>query len=409
MTEETAEKRMYLNGKRWWLRMRDPAGGYTRRSTGTEHVKLANRIARMTESLYDERSHRDLYSAALVGTVTLPELYDAYAAGNMDRLRTDLERKAVLDPDIEPFVDAWHNLDLKVRTLTEQSRLNYVRQVRALIPEGIPYPCSKFSEDNVKKVLMALDVTDSTRRRYLAAWQLFCRFLRRRLPGVSDPFEHVKEWAPDNAGARSNFWTHGQVLNVLNRMHGDARRAMALTFGSGMELGALLAMTHGDVLGDRMVIAHGTKNEHRRDRTIFVDRWAHDIFMSGLNMLATTEAPLFSISEAELRKQFYTAQVEAGFIKEPELSPNGKKLWHSVNPHTIHDARHTFAITRMLGLDGEPKRTMKFVSLQLGHASEQMLQQVYARVNGENRLAVMQAEIAQDLQNDHKEKLTLSV
>jgi len=401
MADIVPEKRVFRNGNRWWLRLKTAEPGvYARRSTGTSDLTLANRMSRMVTILEESRPNRDLLAAMTAGDLPVATLYDAFAEGNLEALRVTREREKAIDPDIEPYVQLWKANDLEKRKLDAESRASYIRQVRALVPEGIPFPCSRLNEDKIRAVVSELPVSDSTRRRYLAAWMLFCRFVRRRVPGISDPFEYMDEWAPKNAEPRSTFWNHATKLEVLSHMEGDEKRAMALTLGSGMELVALLAMRGRDVLGERMVVAHGTKSEFRRDRTIYVDAWAWGILHGG-PMARFAEGKLFpELTENRLRTAFYEAQVKAGLVAEPPRSRNGKKLWKSVGVHTIHDARHTYALTRLLGADNEPKRSMKFVSMQLGHANEQMVQLVYARVSAKNRLAVMQAEIEQDDQTE---------
>jgi len=150
----------------------------------------------------------------------------------------------------------------------------------------------------------------------------------------------------------------------------------------------------------RTLVAPGTKNATRRDRTIICDAWAGRIFDPPFGF---PTAPVFHLTDNELRTAFYEAQVAAGLIAEPPRSANGKKLWEQVRPHRIHDARHTYAITRLLGTDGEPKRTMKFIAHQLGHADETMLSRVYAKANVEARHDLALAEIAMD------EKVTLEI
>jgi hypothetical protein len=75
---------------------------------------------------------------------------------------------------------------------------------------------------------------------------------------------------------------------------------------------------------------------------------------------------------AALREIFYRAQVSAGLCEEPPLSEKGYPLWDSVDVHTIHDCRHSFAIYRALGLDGEQVRDNNHIAEQLGHANEVM-------------------------------------
>jgi len=405
---EQKARRLFKNGNRWWLRMTTSVPGeYKRISTGTAELKIANRIAHMVESFQAERTHRDLLAHVTAGRATLMQLYDAHATGTLDALRSDITRAERVDPDIEPFVSRWENEHLRGRSIAPATVLDYVRQVRELVPAGKTFPASRWTEETIKAALLNLEVSDSTKRRYAAAWQLFSRYVRRRVGvTVADPFEYQKEWMPKNGTSRTTFWTHRQARTVLDYTDGLRRSALALMFGTGMELAAIRNLQYDHLIGERTLVAPGTKNAHRRDRTIICDAWAWTIFKGSLGMYkhGFPGGRIFSeMTDNELRNAFYDAQVAAGIINEPPRSSNGKKLWAVVKPHRLHDARHTYAITRLLGTDGEPQRTMKFISHQLGHADETMLSRVYAKANVEARHDLALAEIAMD------EKVTLEI
>ena len=55
--------------------------------------------------------------------------------------------------------------------------------------------------------------------------------------------------------------------------------------------------------------------------------------------------------------------------------------------HTLHDCRHTYAVVRLTGQDGEPRADLQTIADQLGHADLQMISRVYAR----HRSAAQQA------------------
>src|SRR5581483_5758831 len=257
---------------------------------------------------------------------------------------------------------------------------------------------SQFTEATLKAKLLELPQAASTRRNYLVAWRLFYKYLRRQVPNLPNPFEYAEEWAPDAPSPRSTYWEHSTVRQVLDRMSGEARIAMTLIFGSGMELGAALAMTGADVgrvdAATRrcMVIAHGTKNSSRTDRTIFVDAWATPVVQEHARLLLPS-APLWrSLTGDSLRDAFYAAQVASGLVLEPPRSATtAAKLWGEVRGlHTIHDARHTFCVNRLLGLDGESRESIKYCSMQLGHADEQMVMRIYSKANLAERLRLIE-------------------
>ena len=59
-------------------------------------------------------------------------------------------------------------------------REKYVVQVRKLIPEGVPFPLSKFRRRTIAEFLPGLEVSDPTRNRYKAALSQSARFLIER-------------------------------------------------------------------------------------------------------------------------------------------------------------------------------------------------------------------------------------
>jgi integrase len=399
---ETRERGLYKNGNLWWIRVRGPISRVRKpRSTGYAELRDANRVARKLEEFAENRQQWEWLELVVTGGVELRQVYDHAAAGTLHALRAELEQAATvaLDEDVEPWVSTWETEHLALQSISAGQKADYVRQVRALIPEGVPFPRSAFTEDKIKSTLLSrkdtrtgLPISSSTRRRYLVAWELFYRYAKKRVPLTVNPFEDVEEWRPSNGSPRSTFWDHDTRVGVVERMtNPEARAAIALTLGSGIELTALQSLTHADVGADkeRTVVAHGTKNGHREDRTVFVDKWAWKEFQA-FRPLGMPRAKVFRLSEAEIRQNFYEAQVAQGLIAEPETSGSYKKLWKAVKPHTIHDARHTYVVNRLLGLDGEPKQDLKYCATQLGHADEQMVMKIYGKANIRERLRLIE-------------------
>jgi site-specific recombinase XerC len=328
---ETRERGLYKNGNLWWVRVRGPISRVVRpRSTGYAELRDANRVARKLEELADERTQWEWLEKVVAGEVELRRVYDHAAAGTLHVLRDELVRKTehISDADVEPWVSTWETEHLALQSISAGQKADYVRQVRALIPEGVPFPRSAFTEDKIKSTLLSrkdtrtgLPISSSTRRRYLVAWELFYRYARKRVPLTVNPFEDVEEWRPANGSPRSTFWDHDTRIAVLDRMSGEPRAAMALVLGTGIELAALQALTHADVGSEkeRTIVAHGGKNQHRENRTVFVDKWAWKALKKWLP-LGTPNAPVFTLSEADLREAFYEAQVAQGLIAEPETS-----------------------------------------------------------------------------------------
>ena len=399
---------LYKNGALWWYRVLGQP-----RSTGTADLPHANRIAAMVGELIDGNGQAREWLDRLVSRdITLAQLYIHRTAGTLHELKKVLATKALADadPDLDPVVQSWITTHVPTLDIGERQRAEYARQVRALIPEGTRFPASQFTEDTVKATLHGLTeprsgapLSGSTMRRYAVAWKLFYKFARKRVPFTVNPFDDP-DWLPANGSPRSTWWDHDTVMQVLGTMYGEACVAMTLVFGTGIELGALLGMEGRHVNQDRTLVAPGTKNEHREGRTIFVDTWAWPMVKTHAGMRGKRDK-MFSLGEKELREAFYRAQVTCGLIAAPPISAtSGKRLWGQVDPHTIHDARHSYCINRLLGLDGEPRQSAKYCSMQLGHADEAMVLKIYSKANLDQRLRLI--ELAEARNNTPKEVAT---
>lgn len=389
----TRDTKIFLNGNRYWVRL--PVSGPAPRrrprvSTGTSDLRMARRVASMIDEMSETPAGMAWLARVSAGDTTLAVLYDHRSRGNLDALATLLTPEA----DLEPLVGRWIDEHLATRSVGAQLKLDYARQIRAFIPEGKPFPASDFNEDVLKEILHSLvdarsgePLSGSTKRRYVAPLRLFYRYARKRV-AMSTPFDEP-DWLPDNNPARTTYWDHETVLRVLGHMTGRARDAMTLIFGTGMELGALLALTPAHTAGrGRIIVVPGTKNEARRDRMVFIDRWAYDA-LYGARLVFD-----FAPDGGDLRDAFYEAQVAAGVIAAPERSASGKKLWSRVKPHTIHDARHSYCYNRILGLDGESRQTLKFCAHQLGHTTEQMVMTIYSKCNMDERIRQLEVSEA---------------
>lgn len=391
---------LFRNGNLWWVRVRGPQSrDEKRRSTGTDDVRVANKIVGMIDELAaDRKKGWEWLERVVSGDVALIDVYNHRVSSTLDELRASLDntRKNAADEDLREWVKRWIADVLPKRVtkrggpLSERQRADYERQIRALIPTGEPTLCSELSEDYVSTALGKLDTKPNTSRNYLSAWRLFVRWARRKgAPIPGDPFEYAAEWAPGPSKPRNKVWSHTQRLAVLAEMSGPAKAAAALALGSGMELSAILRLRGKDVSHDdsRTVFADGSKTDYR-SRHVTVDEWAWKIFVEHAPH-AVGSARAFPWSEATkgaaLRETFYRAQVRAGLCEEPPKSEKGYWLWESVDVHTIHDCRHTYAVCRGLGLDGEQAQVSEYLASQLGHANEVMVQRVYKNLSPARR------------------------
>jgi hypothetical protein len=418
------EQGLYLNGKRWWVRsVRSPLTGVVRPlSTGTDDLSRANTVARAVRGLTENRNLWPWLDLAVKGEVSLDTLTTHFSASTLHQLRA--ERDAVTatqdasaaDPDIEPWVKRWDEEHQSVRVatgaITQERRELALRYVRAFIPEGVPFRRSQFSEEEIKRRMAALrnpknglPLAGATLRKYVDALQLFYKFVRKphRAAITVNPFDDA-DWVPANSDPRAVAWELTQAEATLDHIDdAEAKAFCALALGAGVELGGILALKGRDVgpgggESGRWVTVHATtkgKNTSREQRKVFVRKWAWDRFIGYARSIAPTASLWVKIKPVnrgrDVRDVFYKAQMAAGLIDAPPVNKaTGKRLWKSVNPHHIHDARHTYINITALGLDGERRLSPKEQSHNLGHADETMVIKIYGKLGLEQRVRLIE-------------------
>jgi integrase len=396
------ERGLYKNGRLWWKRtVRAPLLGTTRSlSTGTADLRRANAISRLIDMFMDDarHEHHEWLSRAVRGEVSLEDIYLHHAAGELHMFKLQLE--AAKEPDLDLLAGQWITTHLPTLDIGARSKTEYARHIRYFIPEGRVMPTSELTSDYVQTKLAGVTgarhdrnvaANSSTRRQYLSSLRQFLRWVRRKLPRLPDPLAGVV--TPKKAPSRMTYHEYPKVRAVLDRVeNAEHRAALALLYGSGMEMVALEAMRgeHVGTPAERTVVAMGTKNAHRESRTIFVDQWAWAIFYEHART-KLPKAPLWTFSSWELRNAFYQAQVAAGLVEKPARTADGNLNWSAVKPHTLHDCRHSYYINRALGLDGEPARDTSYLSAQLGHADDTTGLRIYKKLNIAERLRLSQA------------------
>lgn len=423
---------------KWWIAgVRSPIDSTLTKhlSAGTDDLALANKVLLLVRNWCSNGSEkqREWIDRALRDpkAVKLIDLYNAAHRGELETFGGRLKAASVaaLDSDLSIVVDDWIEKDLgtraDVRAFTKEC---YIKQVRYFIPEGQRLPKTKFTEQYVRDMLKAMTgargdktkkVKGGTQRNYIVGLSQFVRYALRNGVLTVDPLAFAggkHGWAAKRR-ARSTYHEYPRVREIIKRVWDrEAHAALALIFGSGIELGGLLVqkrMHIGETLPDGRgtIVVPGQdsaldrsdrKNaDYRSERTIFVDAWAWKIvkpYVDSLNKLG--RAPLWTWKPTtkgkQLRDKFYRAQVAAGFIEEPALTGKGNPMWDAVQPHTLHDARHSYCINRSLGLDGEPARSAGFCASQLGHGSEQMVIMIYKKAKIEDRVRTLQLAAAME-------------
>lgn len=424
---------LYKNGSRWWIRLvRSPISGVSKAlSTGTEDIALAALVRDEVRSMCEgSEKQREWIDRAVSGEVKLLDLYNRAKRGELTELGEQLKAAKTQknEVDLDQVVTDWVEKDLNTREdCKDFTKECYEKQVRYFIPAGTRFPRAKLTEQYVRDMLKALkgaaadktrNASGGTKRNYLVGLQQFVAYALRKEVLTVDPLRFAfgkHGWAPKRR-ARSVYHEYPRVRQIIAKVNDtEAHAALAMIFGSGIELGGLLdqkAMHIGDTLPDGRgkIIVPGQdsslsggdrKNDFRSERTIIVDKWAWEIvlpYVKSLRKLPKTQ--LWSWKKTtkgkRLRDIFYRAQIAAGFIEEPERTAKGNMKWNTVQPHTLHDARHSYCINRSLGLDGEPPRSAGFCSRQLGHASEQMVISIYKKAGIEDQVRTLEMKAAME-------------
>jgi len=346
--------------------------GRVKISTGTAHRPTAVAMDRMLADLGPKgRRAWDLLDRVVAGSLELAILFDAYAHNDLDGLRRRID-----DVDLEPHVAGWSAwLRDRVRPAT---RAHYVTRLRTLLPAGETFLRSSLLGAAVAQWLatrtalvakrpparvgsrrradpVPRPVSASTKRTYLAAAQSFARYLVEVGQLASNPLRDVA--APRPAAPRCQFLELPDVVRVVANAPKPFGAILALAYGAGIEISAILALIESDIdVQSREVRARGTK-AWTRDRIARVADWAWPV----------VEAHLATVTPGErlFRGIHRWAAGDAHRERCRVLDLAGYRL---------HDSRHHWAV-RMVRA-GMP---LELVARQLGHRDVVMVARVYGR------------------------------
>jgi len=359
-------------GQRTWLVIVPTRTGRTKRSTGTTHRPTARAMEHMLEVLGPRAARAwDLLDRIADGSLALPVLFDAYTRNDLDGLRARLT-----DVDLTTHIPGWTDwLADRVKSTTAD---HYLAHLWTLMPEGEPYWRSALTPPAVARWLAtrraltqkrrpsatasrraadppARPVSGSTKRRYLAAVQSFARYLVELQVLVTNPVRDVRPPPPNPP--RCQFLELPEVLQLVESAAPPYQALLALAYGAGLEVSAMLALAHRDVEpAHRQIRARGTK-AWTRDRVVRVADWAWPHVAAHLATLGAADRLFAGIDRWEA-SSYHRARLAA--LELPPLR--------------LHDARHHWAV-RMIRA-GAP---LELVARQLGHRDVTMVAKVYGR------------------------------
>lgn len=348
----------------WWVTLTDRAGEYRRLTSGTHDRATADDMETCLKSI-SRRGSRDwdLVEALVAKQITLPELYDYWKAGMLDTLRAKLS-----DVDLAPLVDQWE-ADAR-RTLKAETARKYIGQVLWLCPRGAhgirqPVLRSSLTSAALSRKLAQVRASNTNRRRHGQAWIHLCKFLKERGAFERSPMLDVT-LPPSNKVNRQRIDRFRDVLRYVEAMPAGVHRALAaVREGAGLEISAALAMRRSDIVDEenRIVWAHGDKNEHR-DRQVIIERWAWKKFASYVKAGGfLPDALLFPVTDEQHRDVHNETCAE--------LRARGFDI---PNRYTPHCCRNTFAVRNIKrGVD------LWVVANNLGHADTTTVQKLYGK------------------------------
>lgn len=347
----------FLRGNVWWARVPRIGGDSVSRSlgvTGKENRDVADNLGEFLAWLR-KRQEAWLLDQIAGNKTTVPLAYRAWVANRLPEFIAEL-RDGIKDVDVEPFVAKWvRELERRKRPNAD-TRAKYAKQVRAFIPEGVPFPRSKFTKQAVRDFLGGLEIGQPNR--YRAALSSFAKFLvfEDVLPlNVVQQVPMAKEAEP-----RTLHLDQEQARRLLDALPAPYKALHALMLATGMEWSAAVAVRPEDI-GDRQVYAAGTKRQHRRRTVGVYDRWlwAWDVFL------------------AEAKPGLLTAgRIFAGVDQDKSHRALKRALALAALDHdyTTHDHRHTWAVQAI-----RDRLPLPMIAHNLGHRDSSMLLKVYGR------------------------------
>ncbi|HXU02139.1 MAG TPA: site-specific integrase [Polyangia bacterium] len=310
-------------------------------STGATDEATAADVEAMVKRFKGRRDVAGMAAlvAVLDDDLSLAAVYDADMRGTLRDLVASLS-----DVDLEPLVSEW----------AKRANAKYVRQVRALIPEGERFPASTFTRKRVSVFLAELSCADPTRNRYRAALSVFAKWLVEREVIETNPVRDVAMYKEHDP--RMVWMTWKDAQRVANASPAPLRNLFAIMASTGIELGAALRLTTADLdTTAKTIHARGSKTTWR-NRVVRYEEWA-DVYVRFLDK-GIGAVPLFPpMQHRDILAAFRDAQQAVG-----------------LSGHRLHDLRHTYAVNAL-----KQGYKPQVVAHQLGHKDATMVTKVYGR------------------------------
>lgn len=349
----------FLRGQQWWARIPQLEADAIQRPLGVgggePNRDVAENVCRF---LHWCKARRESFLLEHMGggAVQAGAAYTAYVDNRLDRFIVEL-RDGIQDVDIEPFVARWQKELARKKKPNADSRAKYLRQVRTLIADGVPFRKSQFTKQAIRTWLSDLPVGQPNR--YRAALSSFAEFLVFEDVLAGNPVLQVK--AGKEAEPRTEHLSQADAKKLIAAMAGEPvyQALHAAMLATAMEYGAAKAIDPGTV-SETSAYAAGTKRAHRKRTCTIYKRWtwAWKIAHAYLQQFKDGSRPFGGVS----------------VYQSAHALERGLKAANLVRDYTQHDHRHTWAVQGIR--DG---LALHVVAHQLGHRDSTMTLRVYGR------------------------------
>jgi integrase len=353
----------YRRGRNFSIRLPLRAGGTKIVGTGTRDRATAKAMQRMGEDLKGRHDWTLLETVTLEPNRTrrhlaLGRLFAAFRANTLEQLRATMT-----DIDLTQHIPAWQDT-LRAR-LSAGSRMvdRYVAIVRTLMPDGAAFPRSALTsaaiaawQASAPSVPGRAKSGQSMRIQRRLALSSFCRYLVDVDILTRNPVKDVR-----GAGKLEPkvVWLSLPDMMRLIDAHPEPYRTLSmLLHGTGLEIGAALALRKRDLIPEhRAIRAPGTKN-FQRDRVARVRAFAWPAIEQHARGLLPA-AKLFEGISYYMAREAHVAACTAAEI---------------IAGYTLHSARHSFSV--QLRQEGVP---FELIASNLGHKDTSEVQKCYGR------------------------------
>lgn len=349
----------FKRGKTYSVYVRTSTGR-VQRSTGSTDRAFAKQIERMLDALADKRDFA-LLDAVASNRITIGELWDSYAAKQLDVLRDKLTSVS-----IKSLWEGW-TADAKVRAPKSWDQQQH--HVKWML-QGLE-SVAEITAGAIRNRLNSLARSEGTRRHYLYSVASFCNYAvaMGALP-ASPVADKAKVRRPAKANKRQQWKTIEDDQKILSHVTGQLKLALTICAATGADRSSVLKLRVSDVqllpLGEvpnaakeieHRINISGTKTEYRNRRGVRIEPWAVPQLRSAIQNKKPDDLLVVGVSADMMTRGWKRAVIAAGF----------SNYW-------LRDTRHSYAVRALF--EGYP---LWQISEWLGHASTAMTADIYTK------------------------------